>query len=518
MRFIFSFAMCILLCSVTFEQNSAFAQDGIDQVVKPELRIKSDTVFYKVIATQFKLPFLMDTGVSGPFELVDDGKTFLFVNRCGLVTLAELNEVGFHLLSQKSLPNSKSVFCAGDTSDPQLIANLGNKLLYGVKGMKLDVARKRMFVATNSLVDNRCLVVKVFEYPISFSPLTIGNPKQIFSTDKVVQGYDNSDGCPKLETLVPTQSGGAMALDDKGNLYFGIGDFGSYPEAQDEKSSYGKIFVYNGESTSLHAMGVRNPQGLYFDLASGTLFETEHGPKGGDEINDIKQNDNLGWPFSSYGIDYSASGLDHFRPLPGEEKWGSHDFGKKPLFVYFPSIGITDLTVITPQSMFKDWAGSALIGSLKGNSIYRVKLDNGRGVYSEPIIDLKQRIRFLQQAENGTLYIKADPDFLFVLQLDWPGVRRHDADDYNYASISDKAGSCKVCHLSKEQAGIPNIFGMKPDSMLAAFKRLTTSTTANQQMVGIAKGLSSDEMTGLAKYFSEHPSDNSGTTGVKNSH
>ncbi len=504
MRFIFSFALCIFLCSVTFEPNTAFAQPGIDQVEKPELRIKSDTVFYKVIATQFKLPFLKDTGVSGPFELIDDGKTFIFVNRCGLVTIAELSEVGFHLLSQKSLPNSRNVFCAGETSDPTLTANLGNKLLYGVKGMKLDSARKRMFVITNGLADNRCLVVKVFEYPISFSPLIIGKPKQIFSTDKVVQGYDNSGGCPKIETLVPTQSGGAMALDDKGNIYFGIGDFGSYPEAQDEKSSYGKIFVYNGKSTSLYAMGVRNPQGLYFDLASGSLLETEHGPKGGDEINDIKQNDNLGWPISSYGIDYSVSGIDHFHPLPGEEKWGSHDFGKQPLFVYMPSIGITDLTVISPQSMFKGWAGSALVGSLRGNSIYRVKVEKGRGVYSEPIIDLKQRIRFLRQAENGTLYAKADPDFFFVLQLDWPGVRRNDADVENSTSILDKASSCKVCHLPNEQAGIPKIFGMKPDSMLAAFKRLATSTTANQQMVGIAKGLSPDEMIGLAKYFSEH--------------
>jgi cytochrome c553 len=504
MRSIFSFALCILFFSVIFEQNTAFAKSGIDQVEKPELRIKSDTVFYKVIATQFKLPFLKDTGVSGPFELVDDGRTFIFVNRCGLVTVAELGEVGFHLLSQKSLPNSKNVFCAGETSDPTLTANLGNKLLYGVKGMKLDVSRKRMFVVTHSLADNRCLVVKVFEYPISFSPLIIGKPKQIFSTDKVVQGYDNSGGCPKIETLVATQAGGAMALDDKGNLYFGIGDFGSYSEAQDEKSSYGKIFVYNGKTTSLYAMGVRNPQGLYFDVASGGLLETEHGPKGGDEINDIKQNDNLGWPFSSYGIDYSVSGNDHFHPLPGEEKWGSHDFGKKPLFVYLPSIGITDLAVISPQSMFKGWAGSALIASLRGNSIYRVKIDNGRGVYSEPIIDLKQRIRFLRQAENGTLYAKADPDFFFVLQLDWPGVRRNDADADNYASILDKASSCKVCHSPKEQAGIPKIFGMKPDSMMAAFKRLTTSTTANQQMVGIAKGLGSDEMTGLAKYFSEH--------------
>jgi aldose sugar dehydrogenase len=491
----------------------AYATRATYDVVKPTLKIRSNTVFYKIVATQFELPFLHDSGTSGPFEIINKNQ-FLFVSRCGLATVAVLNDGGFYVVNQFNLPNANEVFCAGPESNPALIASLPNKLIYGVKGMKLDVARKRLFIDTESISNGNNLIIKIFEYPVTLSPFRIGNAKLIFSTNQQFLGYidkirelwrhfrhRDTNETPEIESLVATQAGGSMALDEDGNLYIGVGDLGWYPYAQDDKSPYGKILKYDGHSVTIFAKGVRNPEGLYFDSRTG-LLETEHGPKGGDELNEISKGDNLGWPISSYGIDYLDSGEANFIPLVGEEQWGHHDFGKKPLFVYMPAIAPTDLTVVNPQSMFKDWDGSVLIASLRGNSIFRVLLDDYHGMYSEPIINLKQRIRYLRQATDGTLYAKADPDFFYVVQLDWPGIRRNDPEIDSSANIQDLIGQCKGCHIHVAHGGIPNIFGMKPEAIVAALQSLSASSTADPKMVSIAKGLTKDDMKRLAVYFS----------------
>jgi aldose sugar dehydrogenase len=470
--------------------------------VTPTSKIRSETLYYNVVATQFELPFLEDSGASGPFEILEKNK-FLFVSRCGIATVAELKADGFHVVSQEPLPNVSDVFCAGPASDAAVIAPLSNKLLYGIKGMKFDVARGRLFIATQSLESGRCLVVKVFEYPISLSPFLIGKPTEIFSSPEDILGADSWFGCPKIESLIATQAGGSIAVDDDGNAYFSVGDFGANPVAQDRWSPYGKILKYDGHRVSIYALGLRNSEGLYFDPQTKQLFETDQGPKGGDKLNEANQGDNFGWPISSYGISYLHTGATDFQPHRGEERWGHHDFGKKPLFVYVPDVGVTDLTVVRPNSMFKGWAGSVLIASLRGNSIYRVLLDDGRGMYSEPLINLKSRIRYLRQDSDGTLYAKADPDLFYVIQLDWPGVRRDDPQIDPNASILDEARTCETCHLPHAaHAGIPDIYDLKLGEVASNLRRLATSSTADPIMQGIAKGLTPAEMILLDGYFS----------------
>ena len=153
--------------------------------------------------------------------------------------------------------------------------------------------------------------------------------------------------------------------------------------------------------------------------------------------------------------------------------------------------------------MFKDWGGSVLIASLRGNGIYRVLLDDGRGMYSEPIINLKSRIRYLKQDSDGTLYAKADPDLFYVIQLDWPDVRREDPQIDRGSVILDEARTCETCHLPHvSHAGIPDIYDLKLGEITSNLKRLATSETADPVMRGIAKALTPEEIRQLDSYFS----------------
>lgn len=317
---------------------------------------------------------------------------------------------------------------------------------------------------------------------------------------------------PPVNNIVATQAGGAFAKGKNDDIFFSIGDFGSYSAAQNINSTYGKIYKYDGSRVSVFAIGVRNPQGLYFDNIRDLLFETEHGPKGGDEINEIHQGDNLGWPISTYGIDYGATGVEKYTPLPGQEKWGTHDFGKLPIFAYVPAVAPTAITVVH-DGIFRQWVGSIIHASLRGNSIFRVFYEpgdsifgvfynTGHGTYSEAIINLKSRIRFLRQAGDGTLYAKSDPNIFYIIQPDWPGIRREDTDLDGEDSTAYEAGKCAHCHLPHEShSGIPNIYGLNKSVFIEAINRMISSTTRDERMVAIAKELTENQKLLLAKYF-----------------
>jgi cytochrome c553 len=489
--------------------------DGLD-IAEPIEKIRTETVYYNIVATKFRLHFIDDSGVSGPFQFMDKDH-LLFVSRCGSVTFAQITDKGIIALKKDELPNRSQVFCANEDVNKGLTDKLPNKLTYGVKNMKLDTRRNRLFVSTHSIVDNECLVLKVYMYLVDAKSMEIGSATEIYSSSKYIPGYinDTNKGCPGIVRMTSTAAGGAFALDEEnGIIYFSVGDFGDGLGPQINESSYGKILSYDGKQVSLYATGNRNPQGLYFYRRTKSIVATDHGPKGGDEINMISEGDNLGWPASSYGIAYEHNGRTHFSL--NEKHLGHHEFGKKPLFVYFPSIGISDITVIESDSIFKNWAGSVLVSSLRGNSIFRVLIDHShsnfisrllfddyRGMYSEPIINLKERIRFLVQGPDGTLHAKADPDLFYTIQLDWPDVRRDDAKFRGSTTIKDKIDSCKLCHHPhKADDGIPDIYRLSRDEIILKLQDYASGNKVNDIMSGIAKSIDPEDFKEVADYYS----------------
>lgn len=182
------------------------------------------------------------------------------------------------------------------------------------------------------------------------------------------------------------QAGGRMLMDGDDHLLIAVGDHAWYEwqERQEEgggenptplvdpDSHLGKLIrieLTSGEAEVV-ATGFRNPQGLARD-PEGKLWETEHGPLGGDELNLLGPGLDYGWPYVTHGIQYGN------RPWPYNKMQGRHDGFEEPVFSWVPSIAISNL-IVSDGQQFPLWKDDLLIGSLKEQSLYRVRLHEER--------------------------------------------------------------------------------------------------------------------------------------------
>lgn len=218
--------------------------------------------------------------------------------------------------------------------------------------------------------------------------------------------------------------GSRITFDNKGHVYFGIGDRGERPNAQDLSNHAGTILRLNLDGSipkdnpfvnaqsvlpEIWSYGHRNPQGLSYDFKNKRLWEIEHGPRGGDEINLIKPGKNYGWPVISYGKEY----------------WGPVDVGEsthrkgmeQPVKVYIPSIAPGSL-IIYSGNAFPKWKGNLFSGALKLRHINRVVFNvKGEAVKEERLLEsLDDRIRALAQSPEGWLYFSTDSGKIYRIR------------------------------------------------------------------------------------------------------
>jgi glucose/arabinose dehydrogenase len=210
--------------------------------------------------------------------------------------------------------------------------------------------------------------------------------------------------------------GSRITFDDTGHVYFGIGDRGQRPNAQDLTNHAGSIIRLNLDGSipkdnpfinhksalpEIWSYGHRNPQGLTYDFNYKRLWEIEHGPRGGDEINLIQSGENYGWPVISYGKEYWG---------PVAVGVGTHREGmQQPIKVYDPSIAPGSLIVYSGNA-FPKWKGNLFSGALKLHHINRIVLnEEGKAVNEERLLEsLNERIRALTQSPEGWLYFSTD--------------------------------------------------------------------------------------------------------------
>lgn len=210
--------------------------------------------------------------------------------------------------------------------------------------------------------------------------------------------------------------GSRITFDNQGHLFFGIGDRGHRPNGQDLSTHAGSILRLNrdgsvppdnpfshqpGALAEIWSYGHRNPQGLVFDPRTERLWEIEHGPRGGDEINLIHKGANYGWPVISYGKEYwGPIAVGEGTERPGMEQ---------PVKVYTPSIAPGSL-IIYQGNAFPAWRGNLLAGALKLTHLNRVVLDKeGKASAEERLLDkLGERIRALVESPEGWLYLSTD--------------------------------------------------------------------------------------------------------------
>ena len=161
------------------------------------------------------------------------------------------------------------------------------------------------------------------------------------------------------------------------------------------------IFVdFNGNKTVI-SIGHRNPQGLVVD--NENIIATEHGPKGGDEINKVIFGKNYGWPIASYGQHYPIGKETDIKPYLKSHKDNNFE---EPIYSFVPSIGISQIIKV-PNTFSNLWEDNYLISSLNAGSLFRVKFDKDfkKIIYIERIF-LKQRIRDLKYSKkNNTILL-----------------------------------------------------------------------------------------------------------------
>ncbi|OZB13179.1 MAG: hypothetical protein B7X53_16660, partial [Hyphomonas sp. 34-62-18] len=217
------------------------------------------------------------------------------------------------------------------------------------------------------------------------------------------------------------QSGGAFLFQEDGSILKSAGDFGFglwTPEKFENGAlgDWSSLLLINAETgeKQVVATGFRNPQGLAFD-EYGQLWATDQGPRGGDELNQIEWGGNYGWPTESYGMGYGVGTLPR-SDLPLNEVQGQHVLHSDPIHAFLPSIGLSTIAFLpTNTETFPLWAGDALLGSLSGNSMLRVRMRDNRVVYSERI-PLGHRLREIIKLEDGQLAVWTDSRSIILIR------------------------------------------------------------------------------------------------------
>jgi glucose/arabinose dehydrogenase len=232
-----------------------------------------------------------------------------------------------------------------------------------------------------------------------------------------------------------TNYGGRIAFDRAGFLYMTIGERQEQQRAQDIKDHGGKVVRLRDEGSvppdnpfvgkmgyqpEIYTLGHRSPQGLAMNPATGGLWENEHGPLGGDELNILQAGKNYGWPLVTFGTDYDGTKISDATTRADLES---------PFVYWVPSIAISGLTFYTGDR-FPQWKGNVFVGAMfAGRSrgtghIQRIVINEvGRPINREPLLaELRQRIRDVRQGPDGLLYLLTDEDDGMVLRLE-PGVQ-----------------------------------------------------------------------------------------------
>lgn len=247
------------------------------------------------------------------------------------------------------------------------------------------------------------------------------------ATTAVIRGRFENDRLTGIEPIFEAVSAGRghygckLAFDGKGYLFLTVGDRQVPPTGNLEAHPAQDLSNHHGVTVRLHddgrvpadnpfvnrpgarpeiwSYGHRNAQGMAFHPDTGDLWQNEHGPQGGDELNLILPGRNYGWPVIGYGVNYQTGLAIHA---------GTHREGmEQPVHVWVPSIGISGLMIYTGDR-FPHWRGNIFVGGLSGEQLARLTLDGRRVVNEETLVQRMGRIRDVRQGPDGYIYLAID--------------------------------------------------------------------------------------------------------------
>ena len=204
--------------------------------------------------------------------------------------------------------------------------------------------------------------------------------------------------------------GSRLLFDGKGHLFFSVGDRACPGDEQDLTQPNGKVHRLNDDGSipkdnpfvsrrgaipSIWTYGDRNAQGLAFSPITGELWESEHGPRGGDELNILHAGHNYGWPEITYGMNYDGTPItDHL----------AHDGMDQPVTYWLPSIAASPLTFYTGDK-FPRWKNNLFVGSLAAQELLRLEVEGEKVIHEAVLFKGIGRVRDVINGPDGYLYV-----------------------------------------------------------------------------------------------------------------
>ena len=223
------------------------------------------------------------------------------------------------------------------------------------------------------------------------------------------------ESAPSKNTLV--HYGARMAFLPDNTLLINVGDgFDLREQAQNLSNHFGSLVRVTddgkvpqdnpfigvaGAQPEIYSYGHRNQQSIAVERGSGKIYQTEHGPRGGDELNLIEAGKNYGWPVATYGIDYSGARISPYTSYEGT---------KQPLLDWTPSIGPSGMTIYD-GAQFPDWQGDIFVSSLIHSKIIHIDMVDGAPQrQSDMFSEIGDRLRDIRTGADGALYILSEGD------------------------------------------------------------------------------------------------------------
>ena len=311
-------------------------------------------------------------------------------------------------------PGRVRLFADGRLSKPLAGAP---KVLAGGQGGLLDVTLAKEFAKTGTL----------------FLSFTAGGPSggatavaraKLVRDGKGARLEDTKTIFSVKKKTGTHQYGSRIVLDREGNLFVTTGDGGQPNRAQDPFDGQGSVLHITPDGApapgnpwpdgkkglpQIWSIGHRNIDGAALDPATGKLWTVEHGPKGGDEINQPEAGKNYGWPIISYGTNYDGTKVGIGTAAPGYEQ---------PKFYWDPSIAPSGLAIYDGR-MFPEWKGDFIVGALKFELVSRLTRD-ASGRFTEVERMFKRafgRIRDVKVAPDGSIWLLTDEENGEIIRL-----------------------------------------------------------------------------------------------------
>ncbi len=324
-------------------------------------------------------------------------------------------------LSIVSRDGRKSDFITGTPATYDDARVTGIQLSYGL-GWLLDVAIHPRYEENGWIYlhyTDRCsdcnAMSRQTDRPVSMNTLIRGRILDGAWVDEEIIWKADVEAYTAVTDLA---AGGRIAFDPEGFVFISIGmkGPGAYTGIQNLATPYGKILRLHddgripldnpfvdtaGAAKTIWTYGHRSPQGLEFDVRNRQLWGTEHGPRGGDEVNLLLPGKNYGWPLYSKGMNYNGTTVDHGKRLGIE--FELKDI-QQPIVDLTPSPAVSSF-VFYEGNAFPQWRHNLIVGTLKATELYRMVIEGNKLVHRETLIQNLARIRDLEVGPNGAIYL-----------------------------------------------------------------------------------------------------------------